>query len=162
MAAVLGAVRHEGLDAVLDAEGLAGLVLAGLQGDGAGRRGRELEGEGVRVRAELLEQLVLHGRQLLPVVVVRRWHDLLPRQDDLLAELDAHHLVLLATIPVCRRHLEPRRISEQSPAVTTGVSTPEPRRLNHAHRESSIRFSVAESLPCQRPLACPYILRPLR
>ena len=106
MPAVLRVFAHEGLDRVLDAERLAGVVLAGLQGDGAGRGGRELEGERVRVGPQLLDEFVLHGRQLLLVVAVARGrHDLLAGQHDLLAELDAHHLVLLAAIAVGRRHL---------------------------------------------------------
>ena len=100
---VLLAFRDVDTHGVLDTEGLALIVVTGLQGDRARGIGRELEDEGMGVGAELAQQPVLDRRVLLLLLLQR--HDLLPTEDQLLAELDAHDLVLLSAIAVDRRHL---------------------------------------------------------
>lgn len=100
---VVGVVSNVGLDAVLDTQRLAVVVVTGLQGDRAGRVLGESEGEWEGVRSQLLHETVLNGGQLALLV---GGHELLLGQDHLLAELNAHDLIFLSTIAVCGRELQ--------------------------------------------------------
>lgn len=73
--------------------------------DGGGGRVRESDGEGVGIGTELLHEAVLHAGQL--GLVVDRV-DLLGGQLHLLAEVQAHDLILLATETVRDRDLRGR------------------------------------------------------
>lgn len=97
LAIVLG-VAHKCPDGVLDAQGLAIVVALLLQSNGAGRIGREVEGERMGVAAQFADQLLLHRCHLH--VGIGHGHNLLPAQDKLLGELHSHDLVLLATIAI--------------------------------------------------------------
>lgn len=70
--------------------------------DGAWSSLRERHGEGVSVRAELLDEAILHGGGF---VLVRARVDLLGGELHLLAEVEAHNLILLATETVRDRDL---------------------------------------------------------
>ena len=103
---VLGLVgiSHKGLDAVLDAKGLAVVFLAGLEGDGGRGVSRELEGERESIRAELLHQLLLDRCQLF-LASRGNGYNLFVSQNEFFAEFEAHDLIFFATISVGGREL---------------------------------------------------------
>lgn len=96
MRPVAVAVPGEDLNEVLDATGLALVAGPLLEHHGGRRAGRHLHHKGVGVRAELLEQALLHFGQL-DVLLLGRAH-LLGDQGQLLLEPQANHLVILSTV----------------------------------------------------------------
>jgi hypothetical protein len=84
VAFVLLVGRYVDLQIVLDAQRLALVVFAGLEGDGAGGHLREAENEGVGHRAHLLGQFLLDGGQIGGLL---RRDDLVVGDHHLLAEL---------------------------------------------------------------------------
>jgi hypothetical protein len=86
----------EDLDVVVDSAGFALIFGARLQGDGAGGRSWQLEGEGEGVGAQFLQQALLQlGRVGLALDL---GVDLLGAQVEILLEVEAHDLVLFTTI----------------------------------------------------------------
>jgi hypothetical protein len=84
------------LDVVVDSAGLALIFSARLQGDGAGGRCWQLEGEGEGVGAQLLQQALLQlGRVGLALDL---GVDLLGAQVEILLEVEAHDLIFFTTI----------------------------------------------------------------
>lgn len=106
---VVGVVTNVGLDAVLDTQRLAVVIVTGLQGDRARGVLGEVEGEWEGVGSQLLHEAVLDGRQL--ALLVDDGDDLLLEQDHLLAELNAHDLIFLPTISVGGRELQMIKIN---------------------------------------------------
>lgn len=104
MTTILLILPDKDLEAVVHAQRLALVVLPRLHGDRAGRHVRELVREGEHVGPHLLQQLLLDGGERLLLIVGGR-HDLALGDHHLSAELEAHDLVLFATIAVRRDHL---------------------------------------------------------
>lgn len=92
-------VASEYLHKVLDATWLViAIAVLLLQGHRCGSIGWDLEGEGKRVVAELLDESLLQfGEWRLLHLLVRRV-DTLGGQVELLLEVQAHHLVLFAAV----------------------------------------------------------------
>jgi hypothetical protein len=93
---VLIIVADKDFDVVFDTQGLSSVVFARLQGDRSWRRLRKLERQREGIFAQLLNQALLH-RCHFHLVISHRV-DLLLANDQLLAELQAHRLVLFSII----------------------------------------------------------------
>lgn len=107
MAAIVVTVGDESFDGVFDTEGLAAVIFTGLQSNGAGRVAGERKGKRVSdVLAELLDQFILDGCQLLFNLVLRGRYHLLFGKHQFFAELDSHNLIFLSSISVGSRDLD--------------------------------------------------------
>lgn len=111
IAPVVFPVRHVSPDVIFYPQRFAGVVVTRLQRHRRRRIRRKVENERKSVGVtEFFHQFFLNRRQVR--YFFRRRGDLIAGQHHFFAELYAHHLVFISTVPVSRGHLNRKNIPD--------------------------------------------------